>query len=180
MEQGAPMDPYVALARLNIEHFVRYAKPLPEIPVELRQALAGVRAAVFVSLHTRDQELRGCIGTILPCEENVADEIMRNSISACSRDSRFPPLGPEELAGLDIRVDVLSEPETVKDRSELDAKRYGVIVSTSDGRRGLLLPDLDGVDTVEEQISIACRKGWIDERSEPFQIQRFTVTRHKE
>jgi AmmeMemoRadiSam system protein A len=172
------MDPYVQLARLGIEHYVRHGRPLREIPEEIRAALGGIRGAVFVSLHTLDHELRGCIGTILPHEANVIEEILQNGIAACSRDSRFPPVRPEELPDLDIRVDVLSGPEPVQDRSQLDPRKYGVIVTTRDGRRGLLLPDLEGVDTVDQQVSIACRKALIDERRDSYGLERFTVTRH--
>jgi AmmeMemoRadiSam system protein A len=172
------MDPYVRLATLNIEHFVRSGKTLKEIPEDLRQALGVQRAAVFVSIHTRDHDLRGCIGTILPHEDSVIEEILQNSVAACSRDSRFSPVRAEELPDLDIRVDVLSEPVPVQNRSELDPRTFGVIVSTGDGRRGLLLPDLEGVDSVDQQISIACRKAWIDENREKIRLEKFTVTRH--
>ena len=174
-------DPYVALARLSVEHLVRHHRPLPEIPAWIRQALEGIQAGVFVSLHERaTHELRGCIGTLAPTRDSVAEEVLHNAIAASSRDSRFSPVRAEELPGLDIRVDVLGEPEPVKDIGLLDPRRYGVIVSTGDGRRGLLLPDLEGVDSVELQLSIAARKGGIHLDREPHRLQRFTVVRHTE
>ncbi|MBR6444695.1 MAG: AmmeMemoRadiSam system protein A, partial [Firmicutes bacterium] len=120
---------------------------------------------------------RGCIGTILPTQDSVAEEIIENAVSASTRDPRFDPIRPDELKFLEINVDVLSEPEPIESKDMLDVKRYGVIV-TSGGRRGLLLPDLDGVDTVDQQISIAKRKAGIGE-DEPVSLQRFEVIRHK-
>ena len=133
------------------------------------------RAGVFVSIH-KEGRLRGCIGTILPVRECIAEEIIDNAISAASRDPRFDPIRPEELDKLEINVDVLSEPEKIESRAELDVKRYGVIVSCG-SRRGLLLPDLDGVDTVDEQVSIAMKKGGISPR-ERITLERFEVIRH--
>lgn len=136
------------------------------------------RAGAFVSLHLHDQ-LRGCIGTFLPTQANVAEEILRNGISAASRDPRFPPVRPEELPFLEYNVDVLSTPEPVSGPGELDPRKYGVIVkSARDERRGLLLPDLDEVDTTEEQIAIARQKGNIA-ATEPVQLYRFQVVRHR-
>ena len=102
---------------------------------------------------------------------------MHNAIEACSRDPRFTPVEEDELPYLSISVDVLSKPESCEMR-DLDVKKYGVICSTRDGRRGLLLPDLDGVDSVKQQVQIACKKGGIDPDSDHVLLQRFTVTRH--
>ena len=165
--------PLVQLARKTIELYVRehkIATPPQELTPEMRQ-----RAGVFVSLH-RQGELRGCIGTIEPTQPDVAHEVIANAISAATRDPRFPPVRPDELDDLDISVDVLSKPEPVHSLAELDPKRYGVIVALG-GRRGLLLPDLEGVDTVEEQIRIALRKAGIG-RNEPYQLYRFEVIRY--
>ena len=118
--------------------------------------------------------LRGCIGTILPVTGSVAQEIIDNAVSAATRDPRFDPITPEELAWLEINVDVLSTPEKIDSPAELDVKKYGVIVSCG---KGLLLPDLDGVDTVEQQIKIAMQKGGI-RPDEDIELERFTVTRH--
>jgi AmmeMemoRadiSam system protein A len=138
--------------------------------------MTSLRAGTFVSLH-KDGRLRGCIGTIQPVRSCVAEEIADNAISAATRDPRFSPVRPEELDSLEISVDVLSEPESISSKSELDVKRYGVIV-TSGHRRGLLLPDLDGVDTVDEQLAIAKKKAGIRE-GEPCSLQRFEVVRHR-
>ena len=162
----------VKLARDTIDKYVREhaALSLPKsLPAELKK-----RAGVFVSLH-RKNALRGCIGTFMPTTENVAEEVVRNAIEAATRDPRFPPLREDELEGLEISVDVLSEPEPAKSKSELDAKKYGVIVKAG-ARRGLLLPDLDGVDTVEEQIDICRQKAGISP-SEPVELFKFVVER---
>lgn len=171
----AAEDPWVRLARLTLESYVRGGKRLSELPDGLPEELSEKRAGAFVSLHIRDQ-LRGCIGTTAPTTSSVAWEIVQNAVSAGTRDPRFPPVRAEELDALEYSVDVLGEAEEIHSPAELDAKRYGVIVS-SGSRRGLLLPDLDGVDTVEEQIDIARRKGGIAP-GEPYTLQRFEVVRH--
>ncbi len=167
-------DPYVRLARQTVETYVQYGK-MPEVPgwatVEMKQERAGV----FVSIH-KDGKLRGCIGTFLPTQDCIAREIIRNAVSASVRDPRFEPIGPTELKWLEINVDILSAPERISGPEELDVRRYGVIVS-SGSRRGLLLPDLEGVDTVEEQVAIARGKGGIRE-GEPVVMERFEVVRH--
>jgi AmmeMemoRadiSam system protein A len=134
------------------------------------------RAGVFVSLK-KHGELRGCIGTILPTTENLALEIINNAVSASAFDPRFPPVDTGEIEEISVNVDVLSSPEPVEDMTGLDAKKYGVIVQAG-GRRGLLLPDIEGVDTPKEQIEICRRKGGISP-DEHVEIKRFTVTRYK-
>ncbi|MBQ9478432.1 MAG: AmmeMemoRadiSam system protein A, partial [Selenomonadaceae bacterium] len=124
----------------------------------------------------KNGQLRGCIGTIAPTRDSIALEIVQNAVSACSRDPRFSPVTVDELNELEYSVDVLGEPERVFSMNDLDVKRYGVIVE-SKGRRGLLLPDLDGVDTVEEQVKIAMRKGGIP-TTESINLWRFEVVRH--
>lgn len=168
-------DAYVQLARKAVERWVNTRTVLP-VPRDLPEEMLAKEAGVFVSLHMHGQ-LRGCIGTIYPVQECIAEEIIRNAISACARDPRFSPVTAKELPWLRINVDVLSDPEPIPDASYLDPKRYGVICSCR-GHRGLLLPDLDGVDTVEEQIDIACRKGGIDPLDEDLELQRFEVIRH--
>ena len=170
------VDPLVALARRAVESYVRERKVLD---AESLPGLEGRRAGVFVSLHLPDGSLRGCIGTTQPTQPGIEDEIVRNAISAATRDPRFYPLGPEELDGLDISVDVLGEAEEVGSREELDPKRFGIIVQTADGRQALLLPDLEGVDTVDEQVGITCRKGGIDPDRDKYRIFRFEVVRHR-
>ncbi len=168
-------DPLVALARKAVESYVREHKVLdPEPVAELEQRRAGV----FVSLHLPDGSLRGCIGTTQPTRPGIEDEIVRNAISAATRDPRFPPIRPDELEGLDISVDVLGEPEEVSGTEHLDPKLFGIIVQTVDGRQALLLPDLEGIDTVDQQVSITCRKGGIDPARDRYRIFRFEVERH--
>lgn len=173
-ERAEKSDPYVKLARASVEAWVLRRERIPA-PKDLPEEMLARRAGAFVSLH-RNGQLRGCIGTILATRKNVAEEIIRNAVSACSCDDRFPPVRAEELAGLEISVDVLGAPEPVASMAELDVKRYGVIVSRG-LKRGLLLPDLDGVDTVEEQVDIARRKGGI-RADEPYELERFEVVRH--
>ena len=172
--QMSASHPLVQLARKTIENYVRHGKtiePPEELTPEMRE-----QAGVFVSLHKRGL-LRGCIGTFQPAEENVAREIIRNAIASATRDPRFPPVQPDELDELEISVDVLSPPEPVDSPADLDPKRYGVIVE-SGWKRGLLLPDLEGVDTVEQQVEIARRKAWIGP-DEPIQLYRFEVKRYR-
>lgn len=134
---------------------------------------AGARAGCFVSLHTHEGDLRGCIGTIQPRYFDLHDEIIENAIAAGTRDPRFPPIKLEELEALKLDVSVLKEPEPVADLSELDPQRYGVIIRNG-RRRGVLLPGLDGIDSVDQQLSITRRKAGIGEQ-EPIEISRFEV-----
>lgn len=168
-------DPWVKLARCSLETYVKTGQRLTSLPEDLPAEMTTQQAGAFVSLHKNGQ-LRGCIGTIAPTCENLAWEIVQNAVSACSRDPRFSPVRPDELDELEYSVDVLGAPEPVDSPAALDPKTYGVIVSCS-GRRGLLLPDLDGVDSVEAQLSIALQKGGIRE-NEPYKIERFKVVRH--
>lgn len=170
-------DDLVSLARASLEHRVRTDSRLP-LPDDLPTDLLSRRAGCFVSL-TKNGQLRGCIGTIAPTRASLAEEIVANAVSAGLHDPRFPPVTADELPELVYDVDVLGEPEPVEGREGLDPRRYGVIVSAPDGRRGLLLPDLDGVDTVDEQLRIAARKGGIALSEEGVAIERFVVERHR-
>jgi AmmeMemoRadiSam system protein A len=163
----------VRLARSTIESYVR-ERSTPS-PVPLSDSTFPARAGAFVSLHT-PAGLRGCIGTIAPTEPTLALEIARNAVQAATRDPRFPPVRTDELDALEITVDVLGEPEPVSSLDELDPRVYGVIV-TSGRRRGLLLPDLEGVDTVQEQIAIAMQKAGI-RPDDTVSLERFRVVRH--
>ena len=167
-------DPWVRLAWQAVEDWVQ-RRSVSSVPEGLPREITSRRAGTFVSIHKQGR-LRGCIGTIAPTQENVAEEIIHNAISAAARDPRFDPIRPEELKLLEISVDVLGEAEPVSSEAELDVRRYGVIVSRG-RRRGLLLPDLDGVDTVEQQVAIARRKAGIGP-GEPVELQRFEVVRH--
>lgn len=168
-------DPWVQLARLSLETYVRTGHRLEQLPAGLPQELTNQAAGAFVSLHMNGN-LRGCIGTFAPTQPNVAWEIIQNAVSACSRDPRFSPVRINELNKLEYSVDVLSPPEPVGSPAQLDPRQYGVIVSYGH-RRGLLLPDLDGVDTVDQQLEIARQKGGIH-AEDPYEIQRFRVVRH--
>lgn len=177
MEQlKAQEDPLVGLARDALETYVRTHHRL-QVPQGLPQELYTRRAGCFVSLK-ENGELRGCIGTIAPTQDSLAQEICTNAVSAGCHDPRFMPVHADELDELVYSVDVLGEPEPIQSQHELDPRRYGVIVSTPDGRRGLLLPDLDGIDTPAEQVRIAARKGGIDPDEDDVQLQRFQVVRH--
>ena len=169
------MHPLVRLARETVEGYVRHKKVPP--PPQANDELMGRRAGVFVCIKVRG-ELRGCIGTIEPRCNTVAEETVLNAVSAASCDPRFLPLGPDELEELEYSVDVLTEPEKVDDPGELDAKRYGVIV-TKGGRRGLLLPDLEGVDTAHEQLRIAKMKAGIGLDEGGVTVERFEVLRFR-
>ena len=166
-------DACVRLAKDALEKYIRSGKTLRR-PENLPEWMTAQQAGVFVSLH-KGGDLRGCIGTIAPWYGCVADEIIALAVEAGTRDPRFLPVTADELPDLEYNVDVLSEAEPA-DKSELDAKRYGVIVSTG-SRRGLLLPDLEGVDTPGQQIAIALRKAGI-RPDEPYRLERFTVERH--
>ena len=178
MAGGPPsqVHPFVQLAVDAIYVYVRDFRFLtpPESVFELFPTLRR-RAGAFVSLK-KQGELRGCIGTIEPLRDNLAVEIVENAISAASKDPRFRPVEEEELAELKVSVDILSPPERVAGPRDLDVLRYGVIVK-SGSKRGLLLPDIEGIASVEEQISVARKKGGIGE-SEPVDLFRFVVERY--
>jgi len=149
---------------------------LPELPESLPPEY-DTRAGVFVSLK-KEGQLRGCIGTFEPVRDNLAEEIAANAVSAAVKDPRFPPVSKDELQGLNISVDILGSLEKVNYKEKLDPKNYGVMVR-SGPRSGLLLPDLEGVDSVDEQLEIVCRKAGISP-GEKYEIYRFKVTRYGE
>lgn len=169
---GLPESAIVTLARHAIEAYVAKGEMISPEPLDDPELPS--RAGAFVSLH-RGNDLRGCIGTIFPMHDTLEDEVVANAISAATRDPRFNPLSVGELVDLDIKVDVLHTPEDCTEE-DLDPSVYGVIASCG-RRRGLLLPDLEGVETVEDQVAIACRKGGIAP-GEPVELQRFQVDRH--
>ncbi len=165
---------YVKLARETVENYIKQGKIITP-PLDLPEEMINQKAGVFISLK-KNGNLRGCIGTFMPTQENIAQEIIKNAISAAVDDPRFSPVNASELEDLSISVDVLSVPEEVKDISQLDPKKYGVIVS-SGYKKGLLLPDLEGVDTAEEQVDIARRKAGIYP-DEKVKLYRFEVKRY--
>lgn len=164
---------YLDLARASLKYYLQQGEYLP-LPENLPSKMLEQKRGVFVSLK-KEGALRGCIGTIFPVTENVATEIIRNAVAAGTRDPRFYPVNLEELAELDVSVDVLTEPEETT-LEKLDPKKYGIIVQKG-SRVGVLLPDLEGVDTVEEQLSIALEKGSIG-HWEDYKIERFSVRRY--
>ena len=183
-DKRSASDIYVRLARLSLETYIRERRRI-SIPKDISLILQGEnipdellnrQAGAFVSIH-KFGRLRGCIGTIGPTTGSIAQEIANNAISASTRDPRFDPITEDELPMLEINVDVLGDAEDIDSKEQLDVKKYGVIVSTRDGRRGLLLPDLEGVDTVDYQVAIAMQKGGI-RPNEKYSLQRFEVVRH--
>lgn len=171
--------PFVELAYQAIRAYVlerQRIKPSQDLSPELRAPSAS-----FVSLHLPDGELRGCIGTIEPARENLAAEIIDNAISAATRDPRFSPVQPGELSSLDISVDVLTAPEPIDSIRDQDPKIHGLIVQSLKDRwkRGLLLPDLETIDTAEKQLHYTrVYKANITDPKEPVQLYRFKVTRY--
>ncbi len=174
-------DPYVRIARYSLESFITMGKRITRADIQgdrwsdVQDEIYDQKAGTFVSIH-KEGALRGCIGTILPTCSCVADEIMQNAISAGTNDPRFPMIKESELPSLEISVDVLGTPETIAGPEDLDVKRYGVIV-TSGRKRGLLLPNLEGVDSIEQQIDIARQKAGIMD-DEDYNLERFEVIRH--
>lgn len=175
MRPSGSVDPCVALARASVESYVA-DRIVIDVPDWAPAELLNQRAGVFVSLHERGM-LRGCIGTIEAAQENLACEIVRNGVLAASQDPRFAPVRSDDLPFLSYSVDVLGAPELVSSLDELDAHRFGVIVSKG-ARRGLLLPDLEGVEDVVDQLSIAKRKAGIAPDETGVRIERFEVVRH--
>ncbi len=167
------MDKYVKLAKDAIETFIKTGKKISP-PKNFEKEKAGI----FVSIHKKSGELRGCIGTILSTKENIGKEIISNAISAATNDDRFKPIKKDELAILKYKVDILEEPEPIQGTSSLDPKKYGVIIKTEDGRTGLLLPDIPGIDTPEIQVATACHKAGISSDEKKF-LYRFEVERHQ-
>lgn len=166
------MNKYVAIAKEAIENYVKGGKVISTDTAKDNQA------GCFVSIHKKNGELRGCIGTILPTCKSVTAEIINNAISAC-QDPRFEKIQKYELDNLEVSVDVLSKPEPIDSPKSLQPKKYGVIVKAKDGRTGLLLPDLEGVDETSDQISIAREKAGILP-NEPIYLYRFEAMRYHE
>ncbi len=167
------MHPLVELAKKTVETYVKDGKT--NKPQELTSEM-NQRAGVFVTIR-KHGELRGCIGTITPVMPNLAEEIIANAISSSTMDPRFPPVSQKELPELEYSVDVLTKPEPINNISQLDPKKYGLIVECG-RRRGLLLPDIEGVDTIEQQMNICRQKAGIL-LHEPIKLSRFQVQRYE-
>lgn len=165
-------------SKLALQTILNHLKGEPiEVLIEDDNSL-NENKSCFVTLHKKNGDLRGCIGTILPVRENLYEEIKANAISAAIQDPRFEPLNVDEIENITISVDVLSKPKLVKDIEELDEKKYGIIVSKG-FQKGVLLPNLDGVNSVEEQVRIAKLKGGIYESDNgKIKIEKFTAKRY--
>lgn len=170
------MDAYVNLAKKTVEFCVKHGRAI-EMPEELPQEFYSRKSGVFVTIF-KNNELRGCVGTYLPVRENIAQEIIDNAISACSRDYRFSPISKSDLLYLKYEVSILSSPELIKDIKNHNPKKHGLIVRCADGRCGLLLPDLDKIDTFDHQALIACQKGGINPEKDGPMLYFFTVEKH--
>ena len=167
-----PSHPLVSLAIHSIKHYIEKGHPLP-CPDPLPEAMK-IQAGTFVSIK-KNTLLRGCIGTIQPKYANLAEEVIQNAIKAASEDPRFPPIEKKELDQLTITVDVLTAPEKIDDTSSLELKRYGLIVRHK-GRQGLLLPDLENIKSVDQQLKVCLKKGGV-KKSDPYELYRFKVKR---
>ncbi|MCF8378218.1 MAG: AmmeMemoRadiSam system protein A [Bacteroidales bacterium] len=174
-----PASPHAHLAYESIRSYLLKGNTNNLNITNLPPEFYDLRRACFVSLHLKDGSLRGCIGTLEPVEKNLYDEIVRNAISAACNDRRFSPLKKSELSKIEISVDVLSLPEKISDINDLDPSIYGIIISDNNYRRGVLLPAIDEIDTIEKQISIVMRKaGLSNAKWEDLSVFRFTTTRY--
>lgn len=163
------------LAKKTIEEYILHGK-MYEINEDLSEELKR-EAGVFVTLK-KNGDLRGCIGTVRPTQKNIAAEVQKNAISAAEHDPRFPAVSGDELSEIDYSVDIIGEMEKVDNKEELNPKKYGIMVKGGH-QSGLLLPDLEGVDTVEKQINIARKKAGLS-KNDDIEIYRFEVKRYKE
>lgn len=176
------MDEYAALARKTVETLVTTGRVM-DTPPDLPEGFYRTRKGVFVTIFKAavgQTELRGCMGTIAPTRQNVAEEIIQNAVWASQEDDRFSPVTVAELADLRYEVSILEPAEVISSLADLDPRRYGLIVKGADQRCGLLLPDLAGVDSALNQVEIAARKGRIDLKRDKFTLWRFTVTKYEE
>jgi len=176
------MDEYTSLARKTVETFARTGEVI-SVPEDLPDEFYSGQKGVFVTIRKEEDGkicLRGCVGTFAPTKDNIAEEIIQNAIFASQKDDRFLPVTAGELQDLRYEVSLLEPPEQIFSTSELDAKKYGVILRTDDGRCGLLLPDIEGIGDPLQQIGIAADKGGIDFEREEFSLWRFTVTKYEE
>lgn len=174
-------NPYLDLAKKAVHIYLKEKKVItpPDLPPEM----LSKKAAVFVSIYKKEngkKELRGCIGTFLPTCKNIAEEIIKNAISAATQNWRFPPILKEELDNLVFSVDILSSPVLLKNSRELNPKKYGIIIKSDQGKIGLLLPDIEGIFNPRQQILVACQKAGIDPEKDNFLIYKFKTQRYKE
>jgi len=170
---GTNIHPFIKLAIQSVRHYLEHGVPLP-CPENLTDDLLQPKGA-FVSIKNNGK-LRGCIGELTPTRENLAIEIIQNAVSAASRDPRFAPISRDEITDLTFSVDVLTPLEKVDDVSQLDCKKFGLTVKAGD-KQGVLLPDLEGIDSVADQLRICLKKGGIDQ-SKSYEMYRFEVERY--
>jgi hypothetical protein len=189
------VNQYISLAKLAVETYVKKGQVLKNLPQDLPKEFLERKAGVFVSISRSprgtdaeqkrrtdaEKELRGCIGTYLATQDNIAKELIQNAVAAASNDPRFKPVVEDELSQISYTVYILGGPESVKDLQELNPKRYGIIVKSRDfpSKTGLLLPDLEQVDTVEQQFFTACQKAGIDPKKEEIVVYRFKAEKYE-
>ncbi|MFA7169961.1 MAG: AmmeMemoRadiSam system protein A [Candidatus Paceibacterota bacterium] len=176
------MNKYTELARKTVETYAKTGEIIP-VPQDLPPEFYSEQKGVFVTIHKTENGkncLRGCVGTFTPTKDSLAQEIIQNAIFASQEDNRFRPIIENELESLNYEVSLLDPPEQIYSSADLDTKKYGVIIKTEDGRTGLLLPDIKGVNSPVYQIEIAARKGCINFEKEEFFLYRFTVEKYKE
>jgi AmmeMemoRadiSam system protein A len=174
------MNEYIKLAKNSIEAYIKTGRKI-EIPKDLPKELYSVQKGVFVTIYEKsnpEKQLRGCIGTFLPTKENIAQEIIDNAISSATCDYRFSPIAKDELCNLEYEVNILNMPEQIESIKNLDPEKYGIIVKSTDGKTGLLLPNIKGIETSEQQISISCQKAGINLEREKIELYRFTVDKY--
>jgi len=171
------MNLYCSLAKQAVEKYIKEEKvlgSLKKLPAEFKK-----RAGIFVTIYN-NKDLRGCIGTFHGTKPNLAEEIIDNAIMAATRDWRFESITKEELSRLSYEVSVLEKPEQIKDIEELDPEKYGIIVKEqSSGRSALLLPELEGLDTIEKQLDACYMKSGIDPGAKQVVIHKFKTTKYK-
>ena len=170
------MDKYIELAKQAIECYIKN-KTVISVPKNLPDEFYSKKAGVFVTIKN-NKELRGCIGTYLATKKNIAEEIISNAISACSRDTRFHAITENELPDLNYEISILNPPKLIKDIKNHNVKEHGIIIKCADGKCGLLLPDLDGIDLTSQQIAIACEKGGINPNTDEINLYYFTIEKH--
>jgi len=171
------MNILVSLAKKAVEAYIKTGEVIETKNIK---EFSDKKAGVFITIE-KNNNLRGCIGTYLPTRDNVVEEVIQNAISAAVEDYRFGPIQEEELSSLSYTVSILEKPELIKNKKELNPKEYGIIIKTLNypPKSALLLPDLEGIDTIEKQISLTCQKGNIDPQKEEIIIYKFRVKKYE-
>lgn len=185
------MNPYCKLAKKAVEKYVKEGEKITP-PSDLPEKLVNQKGGVFVTLK-KEGKLRGCIGTIAPTKENIAQEIIANAIAAATQDPRFPSVSKEELDQLSYTVSILGKPKPIKGIEELNPEKYGIIVQAypkgitkeklqnrPPAKQGLLLPNLEGIDTARQQLDAVCRKAGINPAKEAIALFRFEAEKHEQ